>query len=263
MELPAYLLTGDVRYTQVFALLLASILIASMRVSWLSAGAAVLLLVNPMSLGFAEFAWIEPLILFLFCATLFAASRYPKAVPWLLGLFLASKQTNIAILPIVPLLLNGSLAFKSVLRLAAIVLAIAALSFLPFFFWNPHAFLLSLVTVQISVPLRLDLISYPAYVVKRGWPKPPIWLPFFYLPFGAFFCWLKAPRTPSGFAWATALLMVPFFALSKQGSPNYYFIALGALCCAVALTEGDPTQSDGSANSNGSSAERAAAPVIV
>ncbi len=45
--------------------------------------------------------------------------------------------------------------------------------------------------------------------------------------------------------------MVPFFALSKQGSPNYYFFALGALCCAVALTEGDLTQFDESANSRG------------
>jgi hypothetical protein len=149
----------------------------------------------------------------------------------------------------VPLLLNGSWAFKSILRLAAIVLAVAALSFLPFFFWNPHALVLSLLTIQISVPLRLDLISYPAYFVRRGWPKPPIWLPFLYLPLGAFFCWLKAPRTPSGFAWATALLMVPFFALSKQGSPNYYFFALGALCCAVALTEGDLTNCEGRANS--------------
>jgi hypothetical protein len=241
MELPSYLLTGDVRYTHLFALLLASVLIAAMRSSWFSFAAAILLLVNPMSLALVEFGWIEPLILLLFCALVFAATRYPKAVPWLLGLFLASKQTNLGILPLVPLLLNGSWALRSILRVCLITSTVIALSYLPFVFWNPHALLFSLVTLQVSVPLRLDLISYPAYFVKRGWPTFPIWLPFFYLPLGALFCWLKAPRTPVGFAWGTALLMVPFFALSKQGSPNYYFFALGALCCAVALTEGEPS----------------------
>ncbi len=46
----------------------------------------------------------------------------------------------------------------------------------------------------------------------------------------------RLPRTPAGFAAATALLYLFFVAFNKQAMANYYVFVLGALCCAVAAT---------------------------
>jgi hypothetical protein len=242
LELPAYLLAHDVRYTHLVALLLSSYLIAMMRVSWFSLGAATLLLLNPMSIRVVVYAWIEPLAVLLFILTLFAALRYPALTPWIFGLFLASKQTHMAVLPLVPFLISEPREWKAVLRFAAKACAVVAALYLPFYFWNPQAFVLSLITVQLKVPLRLDLISYPAYIARRGWLHLPVWLPFLYLPLGWYVCLRNLPRTLSAFALAVAAVTIPFFALSKQGAPNYYFLAFAVLCSALALNQAMSSQ---------------------
>jgi hypothetical protein len=152
-------------------------------------------------------------------------------------LFLASKQTHIAVLPLAPFLLSELREWKAVLRFTAKSCAVVAALYLPFYFWNSQAFVLSLITVQMKVPLRLDLISYPAYIARRGWLHLPVWLPFLYLPLGCYVCLRNLPRTLRAFALAVAVVTIPFFALSKQGAPNYYFLAFAVLCCALALTE--------------------------
>jgi hypothetical protein len=43
----------------------------------------------------------------------------------------------------------------------------------------------------------------------------------------------RAPRTPAGFAGATAVFFFVFFLLSKQAFMNYYYLVLVALACAV------------------------------
>ena len=47
--------------------------------------------------------------------------------------------------------------------------AVVALTVLPFYLWNPDAFVLSVITLQARVPLRLDEISYADYVAVREW----------------------------------------------------------------------------------------------
>jgi hypothetical protein len=235
LHLPSYLLTADVRYTYVVALAISSALIAWMRPSWVSLCAAVLLLINPLTQKLIATAWIEPLVILFLALTLFGTLRYPKAVPYLFGLFLATKQTSLAAVVLAPLLAAGFWDCRKMVGFLAKSLGVVCLLYLPFFLWNREAFVTSLVTVQLRVPTRLDLISYPAFFAKKGWLTLPPWLPFLYLPIGTWMGLRRVPRTAAGFAVAAALLFIPFFALSKQGSPNYYFFGLGILCCALGL----------------------------
>ena len=235
-EIPSVLMTGDVRYTHLVALLLASLLIAWAGNTWISLCAGILLLVNPLSLRMVQYAWVEPMAILFFSATLYSLRRYPRAAPYIFGLFLAAKQTLLPCLALVPLLMGNHWEWKKLVGFASKSLLVVCVAYLPFYFWNPHAFLLSLVTVQLNVPLRLDLISYSSYLVNKGAPVPPAWLPFLYLPPGIYLGLRKAPSTPAGFAAACSLLLLPFFALSKQGAPNYYFLVFGMACCGLAFT---------------------------
>ncbi len=241
LNVPAFLLTGDIRYGQLLALLLSSALIALMRPSWPALCAAVLLLINPFSLTMIEAAWIEPILILLFCLTLFSVLRYPRAVPYLFGLFLCAKQTNLAVLPLGLMLLNNEYRWKELVGFFGKALAVVVAVNLPFYLWNPGAFVLSLVKVQLLVHVRIDEISYLAYGAARGWFTLPSWLSFLYLPVGLYVGLRKAPRTVAGFAAASAFTLMPFFALSKQGAPNYYFLVIGMMCAAVALS-GDVTE---------------------
>ncbi len=182
-------------------------------------------------------SWVEPFVILTFCLALFSVSRYPRAVPYLFGLFLCTKQTNLAILPLGWILIGNPSDWKGVMSFLGKALAVAVVINLPFYLWNPDAFLLCLITVQVRIPLRTDLISYAAYAARKGWFVLPIWFSFLYLPIGLCLGLWKAPRSAAGFAAASALLLIPFFAVSKQGAPNYYFFCLATLCCALALTD--------------------------
>jgi hypothetical protein len=246
LDVPAYVLTGDIRYGEVAALLLSSGLIVLMQASWTALCGAVLLLINPYSLTMIHYAWTEPMLIFLFCLTLFCVSRFPKASPYIFGLFLCAKQTDLAILPLGWMLVDGSREWKAVAGFLGKSLGVAIAIALPFYLWNPDAFILSTVTLQLRVPLRLDEISYSSYAATKGWFALPVWLPFLYLPIGAYLVAWKAPRSTAGFAAASALILVTFFALSKQGGTNYYFLEFGMMCCVLALANGNVDESAGS-----------------
>jgi hypothetical protein len=189
-----------------------------------------------------QYAWVEPVAILFFSATLFAKQHYPRALPYIFGLFLSAKQTMLPCIALAPLLVAGYWEWKKLAGFVSKALLVVCLMYLPFYFWDPGAFLLSLVTVQFYIPLRLDLISYSAYFVNKGAPVPPSWVPFLYLPVGIYLGLRRAARTPAGFAAACALLFLPFFALSKQGAPNYYYLVIGMLCCALAFTTDGSTR---------------------
>jgi hypothetical protein len=238
IEFPSYWLLKDIRYTHLAAFIISAILIASMQVSWASLCAAVLLVVNPFSLLMVQYAWMEPIAILLLCCMLFVAVRRPGGLPFWFGLFLSSKQPVLALVPLVPLLIAEPWKWRRLAGFLGRSLAVVVLLHVPFLLWNRQAFVASLLTVQVRAPLRTDLISYSAYLVRRGWPAPSVWLPLLYLPVGLALGIRRSPRSPAGFAVAGALVLVPFFALSKQGAPNYYFLELGMMCCALALAAG-------------------------
>jgi hypothetical protein len=92
------------------------------------------------------------------------------------------------------------------------------------------------VLLQWYQPFRKDALSYLALYAQFG-PVPPQWIVL--VPFipTVFFTLWRSPRTPAGFAGAVALILFVFFAFSKQAFCNYYFLVLGALCCALAAMQ--------------------------
>jgi predicted branched-subunit amino acid permease len=50
----------------------------------------------------------------------------------------------------------------------------------------------------------------------------------------------RSPRTPAGFAASASIVFFAFFSFAKQAFCNYYFMILGAICCAVAALHSPP-----------------------
>lgn len=272
MVLPAHLLAGDFRFAQLAAVVLSGALIAFARPGRLSALAAALLLFTPRGFFVLEAGWTEPLVVVLLAATVFTAVRtgggragVPSggskplgrmlALPVALGLFLASKQYLVLALPAVVILLRPGVGrAREGKRAFLVALGSGLVVSLPLVLWDLPAFLHSAVTLQFRQPFRPDALSYLVPIASSGWGQPPAWVGFiFALPAIALSLW-RCPRGPAGFSSALALVLFAFFAFNKQAFCNYYYLVLGALCCALATTPG------GRANSAGSGAPQTLKP---
>lgn len=247
MAIPGYLLKGDVRYAHLVALTLAAAFIAYSRPGCISKMAGLLLLLSPRSFMVLEMAWTEPFVIFWLAATISCACRWPKGLPYALGLFLATKQYLIFAVPLSLLLWPGGWKFVVKVVLTAIVVTA------PLALWNFPAFWHSAVTLQLHQPLRDDALSFliwfyrhvnPQLAQKLGW-----------VAFAAagvmvlFFLLFRSPRysgervrmrglleNPALFSAALGITYLAFYALNRQAFCNYYYFVVAALLCAVALT---------------------------
>ena len=236
MALPGYLFAGDYRYAQLLALIGAGALLAVARPGRIGALAATLLLFSPRAFFVLEQGWTEPFVIFLLALTVTCACRWPRALPLALGLLLASKQTMVFV-PIIAFLLVGGLAgwraWWGLLWRAGLFALVASL---PLALGALRGFVNAVILLQLYQPLRTDALSYAAVLARAGLPAPT-WLAFAaVVPALALALW-RGARTPAGFAAGVALVYLAFFAVNKQAFCNYYFFALGALCCAVAATQ--------------------------
>ncbi|WP_224243661.1 hypothetical protein [Hyalangium gracile] len=225
-------LGGDPRYAQLVLITLAAGLMAYARGGRLAVGAAALLLLTPRGLFILEMSWTEPLLVGLLAAAVFCACRYPRALPYVLGLMVAVKQYTVFMLPLIPLLtpLRGRQLWGLLWRAGATALAVS----LPLMIINPKAFIWSVVELQFHQPFRRDSLSYLSWWVAQGRPQPPVWIAFAGTGVALALALWRAPRTPAGFAAAVALVYCVFFALNKQAFANYYYFVVGALCVAAA-----------------------------
>ncbi len=229
-------LGGDPRYAQLAAITLAAGLMAYARGGRLGAGAAALLLLTPRGLFVLEQAWTEPFLILLLSATVFCACRFPRALPYALGLLVAVKQYTVFILPLIPLLtsLRGRPLWGLLWRAGATALGVS----LPLIVINVPAFIRSVVTLQLHQPFRMDALSYLSWWVSKGHPQPPVWIAFAGVAVATALALWRAPRTPAGFTAALAFVYCVFFALNKQAFTNYYYFVVGALCVALASSLG-------------------------
>ena len=232
----AHVFGGDFRYAQLAAMTLSGACMAYARPGRLGAVAAATFLFTPRIFFVLEFAWTEPFVVLLLCATVFCACRAPKALPLMLGLFLVVKQYLVLVVPLTWLLLPRPVRWRELWRLLWQVGLVGAVVTLPLMLWNIPAFIRDVVTWQLIQPFRLDALSYLVWFVREGGSRPPIWIPLaVVIPAAALALW-RSSRTPAGFAAATALIYFAFFAFNKQAFCNYYFFVVGALSCAVATT---------------------------
>ena len=161
LALPGYLLGGDVRYSHLAAMGLSAGLIVATRPGRIGALAATLLLLMPRAIYVLDLAWTEPFLVLTFSLVMFCAFRWPKALPYALGLYFSTKQYTILTIPLLPLLIEGPRHWKTlgtILFKAALV--VAAIN-LPFLIWNAHEFFRALVLFQFLQGFRNDAPKLP------------------------------------------------------------------------------------------------------
>lgn len=247
LALPGHVLMGDYRWSLMIASAAAGALIAYSRPGPIPKALAAIYLFTPRHFFVLEQGWTEPFIVFLVALTVFIACRRPKLLWVPLGLLVLAKQYVILAVPAVFLLRTVFATWREFWVTIAKGAALAAVLTLPLALWNFPAFWRDLVGIQLGLPFRPDALSFPVWWLKTYGEMAPGGLAI-----ALAFCisalvWVRAPRTVSGFAWATAVLFFTFFAF-RQSFCNYYFLTIGCLCAAAAAAlPKDPIQLGGGA----------------
>jgi hypothetical protein len=238
MAAPGQLLLGDVRYTQLLAVVAGCAAIgysAHNRVAPLSAA---LVLFTPRTFFVLEQGWTESFAICWLGITVAAAARQLRGLALTLGLLCAVKQHMVIALAFGSWL-SGVPAHRAERNhLALRAAAVAALVTLPFILWDPAGFWKSVVWLQFQEPLRADSLSMISLLVHAGWRVPraaQTIAPMVGLAIGLGLSFRSAPRSPAGFALAIGFSFLLMFAFSKKAFCNYYFFVLAALAASLAV----------------------------
>jgi hypothetical protein len=227
---------GDYRFAHAASTALAGLFMAYSRPGRIATAAAAVYWFSPRIFFVLEQGWTEPEVVMLLSASVFAACRAPRLLPLSLGLLLCSKQYAFFVVPFV-FMLERKPSIKSSLLLLVKAGAVALVVTLPFVLWNVHAFMNSVVMLQLKQPLRPDALSYLVWSTVDGVPRLPLWTSFAMIVPAVALALLRAPRTPAGFAASSALVFFAFFSFAKLAFCNYYIMIIGALCCAAAAAK--------------------------
>jgi hypothetical protein len=231
-------LGGDVRYADLAAMTITGGLISYLRSGSLPALAAALYLFTPRSFFVLEQSWTEPFVVLFVAAVVFCALRWPKGLPYALGLFLVAKQYCPLALPLIALLAipgGGRRWYARQLGRASVV---AAALTLPLAVLHPAAFVHSVVFLQLLLPFRPDSLSYAAWLAGPDGTAPfNVGVAFVAAAVVIGLALWRMPRTPAGFALALSATFLTFFAFNKQSFCNYYFFIIGSLCVAIAASQ--------------------------
>jgi hypothetical protein len=249
LALPGYLIGGDHRYSQLAAIVAAAALTYFARPGRLGLIGALMILFTSRFFYVLEQAWTEPFVVLGLAGTVFAACRYPKALPYVLGLFLATKQYLLFVPPLVVLLVEWPIRWKDLGVMLAKAAAVAALVSLPLILWDVRAFWHSAVTLQAKQPFRNDALSFLVWLywnVSRGTAESiGTKLAFAGAVAAVPLAIRRWPRTPGGFAAGVGLVYFVFFMFNRQAFANYYFFVLSAFAVAVAtMRSGSSTMGD-------------------
>jgi hypothetical protein len=172
-----------------------------------------------------EIGWTEPFLVLMFAITVILSVHGSISTALALGLFFALKQYTFFVIPI---------AVRSLgTRAVGAALMIAAAVTLPLVMWDWNAFLHSAVWLQFRQPWRADALSFAVLLNYLGMPRMP-WLGFAAAGLALLAVMLRRNGHPAVFARDVAFVLFAFFAFNKQAFYNYYFLVLGALCCALA-----------------------------
>jgi len=237
LVLPGQLLGGDPRFAHLVAIELAALAMASTRPGGIATGAALLYLFTPWTFFMVAGSWTEPLVVLMIALVVLAAVRAPRLLGVSLGLMIGVKQYLLLGLPLALILLATD--WRTRVRLGWQSVVVAALITIPFAAWDIGAFWWSAVGSLAGQAFRPDSLTYLT-LLPGEWGPRLSFIGFALLVPGGALVAVRSPRGAFGFAAATGFLLLVFFAFSRQGSANYHFAVIGALCCAVAAL-GDVT----------------------
>ena len=231
----AQVLTGDFRMAHLVAIDVAAALLASMSGPFAAAGAVVLLL-TPRVFYVVEYAWAEPIVVVCLAWVVWCAWRKSTWLAYATGLLLVSKQHMVLVAPMILFLLPRPLEWRSSISFMARAAVTGLVVTLPLVLWNWHAFYHSAVELQIKNPFRSDSLNFAAMLDRDGHGEIPNWVSFGAALAAVMLALWRLPRTPAAFAAGVGGVYLAFFVLAKQAFCNYYFLIIGALCCAIAAT---------------------------
>lgn len=245
--IPGVLLGDDPRYCHIGAIMISAILMALVRPGRFAILAATLFLFTPKAFFVVILSWTEPLLILGFSLSMFAACRYPRLLPYALGLFLSTKQYAVLSVPLFLLLIKGTEnPTREFLKLLSKAVAVATVLTLPFVLWNFHAFWHSVVEWQFVQPFRADSFSYLVTIANlfNGW-QAPVWTSLAFAVLAIVLVLRRGAHTPAGFATGVTFVFLLFFLFNKQAFSNYYYFVIATACWAVATAGVDehvPTQ---------------------
>lgn len=223
---PARLLTGDVRYG-LLAALVAAVLLLRRRLPRELTALPLLLLAFPQAPYSLVQAWTEPLLVVLLVGMVLAtAAGRPGWATVAFALGLASKQHLALLLPLAALW--PQFGWRRTIRAAALGFALVA----PWLLADPVRFWHGAVTLNLADPVLKDALDVDAALAHVGL------VPGFGLTAGAVLAayavaWRRLPRTGAGFAAAAALVDLTLDLTNKQSFFNHYTLAMGLLVVAV------------------------------
>lgn len=237
LTVPAHVLIGDYRWTQLLAVAFVGAVAMLCRPGRLSLLVGAMVLFTPRGFFVLEQGWTEPLVLALLGATVLAADKRPTLVPWLFGLLLAVKQYTLFMVPLSVLLLpDDQRTLKGWVLFLLRAAVPAMLVTLPFVAWNPRDFWFDVVKLQTLQPFRPDALSFAAKWNQLTGSPPASWWSFLVAGVVSVAAAVRLPRGPGGFLVGVTLTYLLFFATSKQAFANYYFFVIGAAALAVVFT---------------------------
>ncbi len=247
LALPGYLLAHDYRYSFAFAVALSGAVAAYARPGPWALPATAIFLFTPRSFFVLEQGWTEPALLVGIAISVYAASQ--RRLDWLLpvglGIVACAKQYSILAAPAALLLRPMFPSWRAYGIMLGKAIGVALVITLPLALWHPKAYWYDVFGMQFTAPIRPDALSFPTWwASKYGTDLPKVlhvWLPVLL----AILTVVRAPRTPSGFAWAGGTLYFIFFVF-RQGFCNYYYlvVCIQALAIAVALSGPRPRTED-------------------
>ncbi|HET9267722.1 MAG TPA: hypothetical protein VFO31_06140 [Vicinamibacterales bacterium] len=228
---PAHL-AGDYRYALVVAIALAAGLIAYTHDGRGARLGAAMLLTWPTAFYVCLMGWTDPFVAAALAGVIFCAVRARGALPYVLGLFLATKQYAVLALPIVVWLYRPSAdAWAQARRAITTAVIVAAAIILPFAVFDPKGFIDSVVLFQLRQPFRGDALSVLVKIPDGRDLGSTLCLIGTLAALGA--CVWRSPRGAAGFAGSLAFIFVMFFGFAKQAFWNYYLVAFTAMACAI------------------------------
>jgi hypothetical protein len=236
---------GDVRWANLAAMALAALLVRMLgRGSVEAELAGAFLLLQPQGFFVLELSWIEPIVLAAMLLLTLAIERVPAGSPeegkgrqraWIAaglagGLAASCKQY----VPMLLLPLFFAIPARARIKTSAVAIGGALVVLLPFVAWDPAGFFRGIVEFQIRQPFRYDALSWLAAIAALGGPVLPSW-PAFLLAGASLIATTRRTISLGQGLLAGAVTWIAFVAFNKQAFCNYYWLAVGLLCAALAI----------------------------
>lgn len=237
LAVPGYVLAHDYRYSFLAATAASAALAVYARRSPWALVALLLFLFTPRSFFVLEQGWTEPALLTGVALTIFAACRRSQALLAIgLGIVACAKQYSVVAAPAVLLLRPMFPNWRSFGVTLLKAMGVAFVVTLPLVLWGPKPYWHNVFGMQFSAPFRTDSLSILVFWLRAfGHDMPRVLRVGLPLLLGTITV-LRAPRTPSGFAWAGGTLYFIFF-LFHQGFCNYYYLVIALYAVTVAVAE--------------------------